>query len=106
MATYSVQILEMSRYQDPEGEWQVPGFPTLELAREFARRWVRDSVEELRSAGQTREELRRLWHSFGDDALVLGGNYAGYSELDFFIDHPASSEERDWAAIKKQAGVK
>ena len=106
MPDYSVLILEMSHDQDPEGEWKITGFPTFELAKEFARRWVRDSLEELRSPGQSHDDLRRVWHTFGDDAIVLGGEYAGYSELDFFIDHPASPEERDWAAIKKKAGIK
>ncbi|MCI0489477.1 MAG: hypothetical protein L0229_23030 [Blastocatellia bacterium] len=104
--TYSVLIIDMSRYQDTESERIVEGFPTFEIAREFARRWVRDSLEELRTPGQTREELRRAWSIFGEDAVVLCENrYAGSHELDFFIDNPASAEDRDWKLIKKEAGI-
>ena len=103
--TYSVMILDMSHHGDEGSSYTIDGFPTLELAMEFARRWVRDSLEELRTPGQTREELRAQWFTFGEDAVVLGGNYAGCSELDFFLDHPATAAERDWQAIKKEARI-
>jgi hypothetical protein len=91
---------------DEEEEFTIDGFPTYELAREFARRRVRDSVEEQRKAGQSRKELREMWFSFGEDAIVIGGErYAGSHELDFFIDNPATEEERDWKSIKKMAGI-
>jgi hypothetical protein len=102
---YEVLIIDMS--YDAEKNYVVEGFPTVQLANEFARRWVRDSVEELRTSNQTKEELRRLWYIFGEDALVLGGepHYAGSHELDYFIEHPATAGERDWQAIKKLAGI-
>ncbi|HLL14252.1 MAG TPA: hypothetical protein VK388_04170 [Pyrinomonadaceae bacterium] len=102
---YSVLIIDMS--YDDEKNFVVQGFPTVQLANEFARRWVRDSVEELREPNQIKEDLRRLWHMFGQDASVLGGepHYAGSHELDYFIEHPATAEERDWQAIKKLAGL-
>jgi hypothetical protein len=104
--TYSVMILDMFHISQDEGSsYAVDGFPTLELAKEFARRWVRDSLEEMRSPTLTRAALREQWFAFGEDAVVLGGNYSGCSELDFFIDHPAAPEERDWQAIKKEAGI-
>jgi hypothetical protein len=102
---YSVLIIDMS--YDDEKNFVVEGFPTVQLANEFARRWVRDSVEELRESNQTKEELRRSWHMFGQDASVLGGepHYAGSHELDYFIEHPAAAEERDWQLIKRLAGL-
>jgi hypothetical protein len=102
----SVLIIDMARY-DPDEDYVIGGFPTFELAKEFARRWVRDSVEELRTSGGSKEELRRLWHSFGEDASVIGGEerYAGSHELDFFIAHPATTQERDWKAIKQLARI-
>ncbi len=104
--SYAVLIIEMSRY-DPAEDYVIGGFPTRELAKEFARRRVRDSIEELRQPGQSKAELRRLWHSFGEDASVLQcePHYAGSHELEYFIEHPATREERDWQAIKTQAGV-
>lgn len=102
---YPVLIIDMS--YDEEENFVIEGFPTVELANEFARRRVRDSVEELRTSNQTKEELRRLWHTFGEDASVLGGepHYAGSHELDHFIEHPATGEEHDWQAIKRLAGI-
>jgi hypothetical protein len=104
--SYSVLIVDMYRYDPPE-DFVVVGFPTFELAKEFARRRVRDSVEELRGAGRTKEELRRRWFTFGEDACVVQGgpHYAGSHELDFFIEHPATAEERDWKAVEKLAGL-
>ena len=105
--SFSVLIIDMFRY-DPEEDYVIDGFPTFELAREFARRWVRDSVEEQRKVGQSREELRKMWYTFGEDASVLGGepHYAGSHELDYFIEHPATSAERDWQAVKRLAGIR
>ncbi|HEY0098686.1 MAG TPA: hypothetical protein VGB76_06995 [Pyrinomonadaceae bacterium] len=102
---YSVLIIDMS--YDEAKNFVMEGFPTVELANEFARRWVRDSVEELRGLNRTREEVRRLWHTFGEDASVLGGqpHYAGSHELDYFIEHPATATERDWRAIQRLAGI-
>ena len=104
--SYSVLVIDMFNYGREE-DYVVRGFQTFELAREYARRRVRDSVEDLRKPGQTREELRRQWFTFGEDASVIQGepHYAGSHELDFFIEHPAAPEERDWQAIQRLAGV-
>lgn len=103
---YSVLIRDMFHSYQEEEEYVIGGFPTFELAREFARRWVRDSVEGHRQSGRSKEELRRMWHTFGEDAVVQGETtYVGSRELDFFIEHPATAEERDWQAVKKLAGI-
>jgi hypothetical protein len=104
--SFSVLIIDMFQH-DPEEDYLIGGFPSVELANEFARRWVRDSVEEQRGCARTKDEVRRMWHTFGEDASVLGGSphYAGSHELDFFIDHPATAAERDWKEIKRLAGI-
>lgn len=102
---YSVLIID-NFHMEPESDYVIEGFPTLELAIEFARRWVRNSLEHQRKKNQSKEELRKMWYSFGEDAVVLDGDYRGSSELDFFIDHPATSREQDWKAIKKKAEIK
>ena len=103
---YSVLIIDMYHYQDPDAEYQIDGFPTFELACEFARRWVRDSLEEQRKPNQSKQDLRESWTMFGEGAVVLGGkHYAGSDELDFFINNPATGDERDWKAIKRLAGI-
>lgn len=105
--SFSVLIIDMYNH-DPAGDYVIGGFPTFALAKEFARRWVRGSVEELRRPGQSQDELRRLWFMFGEDASVLGGepHYAGSHELDYFVAHPATRDERDWQAIRTLAGMR
>ncbi len=102
--SYSVLIID-NYHMDPEEDFTIDGFPTLELAQEFARRWTRDSLEEQRKPHQAREDLSAMWAMFGENAIVLGGDYNGRDELDFFIDHPATPEEQDWQAIEKKAGI-
>lgn len=100
---YSVLLIDMA-YREGEDR-VVGGFPTRELAVEFARRRVHDSVKELRASGQSAEELRRLWFLFGEDAVVLGDGYAGSTELEHFTAEPAMGVERDRQAVKRQAGL-
>ncbi|MGZ7033266.1 MAG: hypothetical protein ACXVIJ_14995, partial [Thermoanaerobaculia bacterium] len=59
--------------------------------------------EAQRGSTQSAEELKRLWFTFGEDCLVLGNSYKGFSEIDYFIEHPATAEERDWVSIGKLA---
>ncbi len=102
--SYSVLIID-NFHLEPEYDFEINGFPTLELAIEFARRWTRDSLENFRRPNQSKEDIRKMWYMFGESAFVIGGNYHASSELDFFIDHPATPEERDWQSIKKKAGI-
>ena len=81
-------------------EYIVEGFPSLEQAREYTRRFVWDSVEELRRPGMDATDLREQWFLFGEDAIVLDGDYAGSRKLDHFIAHPATKEERDWQTCR------
>lgn len=98
--SYSVLIIDMFHYGGDD-DYMISGFRTLELAREYARRRVRDSLEALRKPGMTQAELRSRWVTFGEDVSVIHDDYAGGHELDFFIDNSATPEERDWKAIEK-----
>ena len=99
---YAVLVIDMYHH-DADEDTCVLGFPTLQLAAEYARRRTRDSLEELRGSAWTKEELRKQWYMFGEDCIVLRGDYKGSSEIDHFIDHSATEEERDWKAIEKLA---
>jgi hypothetical protein len=90
--SYSVLIIDMGRY-DKEDDYSVGGFQTFEEAKAYARQIVRRSVEELRAPNQSAADLRRLWHMFGEDAVVVGGeeSYAGSRELDYLIEHPETT---------------
>lgn len=104
---YSVLIIDMAHYMDDDSKTTIDGFPSFEMAKEFARRRVRDSLEELRKQNQNKEELQKSWLIYGEDAIVFDGEkkYEGKSEVDFFIAHPAVPEERDWKSIMQQAGI-
>ncbi|NHJ04281.1 MAG: hypothetical protein EAX90_05625 [Candidatus Heimdallarchaeota archaeon] len=103
--TYSVLIIDNFHF-DPDEDYVVEGFPTVELAIEYARRIVRSSVEHHRKPDQTKEELSKLWHLFGENASVLGFKYRGSDELGFFIDNPAKPHEIDWKEIEVKAGIR
>jgi hypothetical protein len=97
---FSVMVIDMYHY-DPSADLCVAGFPTFELAREYARRRTRDSLEELRGSDTSSQDLREAWFVFGEDCIVVGaGEYRGASEIDTFIAQPATPEERNWSAIE------
>lgn len=100
---YTVIACDMFHFaDDPDHEIEIPGFLTKEAAIEYARRRVRRSVEELRKPGQTAEELRNLWYTFGEDCRVVGPEgviYRAAAELDDFIRHPATPEACDYLAL-------
>ncbi|WP_431304552.1 hypothetical protein [Sediminicoccus sp. BL-A-41-H5] len=67
-----VRIRDLS---DPEGEDSVEvvrGFISLAHANEFAKRYVRDSVERCRVPRATAAEVTAAWFAFGEDAGVSG----------------------------------
>jgi hypothetical protein len=99
--TWSVQVIDMFNYMDPEdGERLVQGFESSEAAIEYARRRTRDSLEELRSSSADAADLRSRWYMFGEDCVANGTGYWGSSELDRFIANPATPEEADWASLE------
>ncbi|MGB8511137.1 MAG: hypothetical protein WCD76_22390 [Pyrinomonadaceae bacterium] len=102
--SFSVLVLDMSHYQERRHETLVSGFPTLADAVEYARRRMRDSLEEQRRPGQTREALREGWSMFGEAASVVGGGYRGFDELEYFIEHAATFDERDWMSLERKFG--
>ena len=93
---YSVRIIDMAHYMDEDEERMVGGFESFEAAKAYARNRVRSSVEELRAPDQSPQDLRRLWYTFGEDAVVVGGeeSYRGSHDLDEFIERrPATGEQ-------------
>ncbi len=95
---------------------EVKGFLSLDEANEFARRYVRDSVERCRAPGLSPREVVEAWFVFGEDAEVLeaatdvaigaaspidseSGGWSSEGEVAFFAEEPAMAEERDWRAL-------
>lgn len=101
--SYTVFVCDMFHFaDDPEHELEIPGFPTQEVAIEYARRRLRSSLEELRKEEQSPEELRDLWYTFGEDCRVVGPEgvvYLASAHLDYFIRHPATPEECDYQSL-------
>ena len=101
--SYTVIVCDMFHFaDDPDHEIEIPGFPTREAAIEYARRRLRHSLEEARTPGQSPEELRHLWYTFGEDCRVVGPEgviYRASAELDHFIRHPATREECDYNGL-------
>ena len=99
---WRVRILDLSGGAQNNITEEIGGFATLMHANEFARRYVRDSVEHARGPGMTAKEVLETWFAFGEDAEVVdAGESAWHSatELGDFVDNPAGTEDRDWRAL-------
>ncbi len=99
---WRVRILDLSGGAQDNITEEVDGFDTLMHANEFARRYVRDSVERCRVPGMSTKDVLEAWFAFGEDAVVVDaaeGGWKSATELGDFVDSPASEEERDWRSI-------
>ena len=68
---YSVLVIDMAHY-DQANDMTIAGFPDLALARDYARRRTRSSLEELRGSNASHAVLKMAWSVFGEDCIVLG----------------------------------
>lgn len=99
---WQVRIMDLSGGAQDNITEEVGGFDTLMHANEFARRYVRDSIERCRVPGMSTKDVLEAWFAFGEDAVVLDAAEAGWksaTELGDFVDRPAHAEERDWRSI-------
>ena len=99
---WRVRILDLSGGAEDNVTEEIGGFATLMQANEFARRYVRDSVELCRSDGLDERGVLEDWFAFGEDALVVDAGPDGFSSaanLSDFAARPARAEERDWRAL-------
>jgi hypothetical protein len=103
-ATWAVIIFDRFHHGEPDREFLIEGFPSHELAREYATRRVRDSIEELRTDSQSEDEIRKLWNAYGESACVAGDD--GYpDEIDTWLREIATAEQRDWQATLVKSGL-
>lgn len=83
---------------DPEEEWVVAGFSTAEKACEYARRFIRAAVEDLRAEAPTPQELHDMYAAWGEYALTAGLDNAAW--VAFCIANPATvAAETDYARL-------
>lgn len=102
--SYAVLVIDMAQTGQGDGR-VVDGFASFEAARAYAEARTRASVEELRAADQTTAELRTLWHVYGEDCLVVGGDFSARDELDYYVALPASPAQCDWTSLAPASSV-
>lgn len=99
---WRVRILDLSGGAEDNIVEDVPGFDDLDHANQFARRYVRDSMERCRAQGMTAQAVLDAWFAYGEDAEVLDAAEAGWrsaAELHDFAARRAEPEDRDWRSI-------
>jgi hypothetical protein len=103
-ATWAVIIFDRFHHGEPDGEFLIEGFPNRELARGYATRRVRDSIEELRTPGQPEEEIHKLWNAYGESACVVGDD-GEQDEIGSWLREIATAVQRDWQATLVKSGL-
>ncbi|MCS6931659.1 MAG: hypothetical protein NZM27_05565 [Acetobacteraceae bacterium] len=96
---FLVVIRDLSGGNGAEPVERIRGFRSLEHANEFARRYVRDSIERCRAPGMSAEQVLEAWFAFGEDAEVPGGWSSG-AEIRAFAETPLrDAERRNWRVL-------
>ena len=99
MIRHAVRCGDYADFGDAEEEWTVEGFPSPEAAAEYARRFVRAQIEDLRAEAGTAEELKDMYFRFGEYAFAAGLDHAAW--VAHCIGTPAGRKaEVDYAAAE------
>jgi hypothetical protein len=98
-----VRILDLSGGAEEGITEEVGPFPDADEATQFARAYVRDSLERCRQPGMDGRAVLAAWLAYGEDAEViaepLGTVWTSRPEVQILADHPADEDERDWRAL-------
>jgi hypothetical protein len=88
--------------RDPEEEWEVAGFASAQAAQEYARRFIRAQIEDMRRDAPDPEALRQTYLAWGEYALAEGLDLRAWME--HCIATPATRRsETDYAALEPGA---
>ena len=79
MSGHAVRCGDYAAFGDPEEEWLVEGFATAEAAAEYARRFIRAQIEDLRAEAGSAEELNEMYFRFGEYAFAAGLDHAAWA---------------------------
>ncbi len=83
---------------DDDATWVVEGFAAAATAQEYARRFIRAQIEDLRRDAPSAEELKQMYLMFGEYAAAEGFDSAAW--VDHCIATPASRKaETDYDAL-------
>jgi hypothetical protein len=100
---FTVRIRDLSGGNGAEPLETVRGFPTIAQANEFARRYVRDSIERCRARGMDAEAVLAAWFAFGEDAEVIAKDQqvwnSGTEIRDFAATRTTDPEARNWRVL-------
>jgi hypothetical protein len=84
---------------DPDEEWEVGPFASAEAAAEYARRFIRAQIEDLRATAPDAEALRAAYLAFGEYATTAGFDPAPW--VAHCVATPASRRaETDYQALE------
>jgi hypothetical protein len=103
-----VRVIDLSDDSDDNMVEEVKGFLTLMQANEYARRYVRDSIERCRTPRADAETVLGMWRSFGEDAYAVDAGddaWRAEAELHDFASKRATDEERNWRALDPRGDV-
>ena len=95
---HSVRCGDFADEGDPDEEWLVEGFASAEVAQEYARRFVRAQIEDLRQEAASPEELAEMYGRWGEYAVTQGFDPAPW--VAHCIANPATrKQDTDYAAL-------
>ena len=98
MSRHSVTCGDFAHWQDPEEEWVVSGFTSAEAAAEYARRFIRAQIEDMRREATSPEALHALYLDWGEYAATPG--FDSQAWVAHCIANPATRKaETDYAAL-------
>jgi len=99
MSGHRVRCGDHASDGDPDEEWEVAGFASAAAAQEYARRFIRAQIEDLRRETPDAAELRRAYLAWGEYAVTPGLDEAAWVE--HCLAAPATKKtETDYAALE------
>jgi len=101
--SHVVRCGDYGHADDPDEEWLVEGFTSAAAATEYARRFIRAQIEDLRADAADPAELRAQYFQWGEYALTKGLDHEAW--VDHCIANPAERrQDTDYAALEPGTG--
>jgi hypothetical protein len=102
MSRHSVRCGDHADAGDPEEEWLVEGFASAEAAQDYARRFIRAQIEDLRREAGSLEELAAMYRRWGEYAVTPGFDAEAW--VAHCIANPATRrQDTDYAALEPRS---
>ena len=100
--SFTVTCGDFAAEEDEDGEWEVAGFGSAAAAQEYARRFIRAQIEDMRRETPDPAELQRTYLAWGEYALAEGLDAAAWVKI--CLETPATRKaETDYAALEPGA---